>query len=479
MSTEWLGTNSAVRSSGQTENELHDDTDTAAHRQVFDCAFENGMISAVLIVKDEARVLQHTLETLREVVDEIVVADTGSRDETMTIAESIADVVCSIPWQQDFASARNQALEKASGDWVLSIDADEVVREPAAARQLLIDFVNQHSSQTSGSVEVVSATCQHGQRSSVRSHMQRFFHRASVRFEGAMHEQLVPLEGHLTTACTQLIVDHSGYAHEPDDPDHKARRNIPLLQSLLLQQPDNEYYRFQLGQSCFTVDQHDDAARELTTMLNGLDYSESDTPTGHAGPVAREVLTTAIVSLAYAQVNRHRLDEARALLDQHRNMAHGGTRWADFQHVCGHVGFMQGDIDYAKAGYQAALELGVACEDVDGTGSYASSYHLGLLAEVEGAPLTAIDHYTRALTARADYDPALDRLVDCLVENRLDQAFAARDIADPAPWREKLHYKRRHYQKAGDASSVAIIDYLLTSTDSLPLSSGGNVADAA
>ena len=73
-------------------------------------------ISAVSIVKDEARVIQKTLKVLREVVDEIVVAETGSQDDTKAIAESLADVVFTIDWRDDFSEARNCAISRATGD---------------------------------------------------------------------------------------------------------------------------------------------------------------------------------------------------------------------------------------------------------------------------------------------------------------------------------------------------------------------------
>ena len=416
------------------------------------------MISAVLIVKDEARVLQQTLEVLREVVDEIVVADTGSQDKTVTIAGSLADVVFVIDWREDFSEARNCAIAKATGDWILSIDADEVISEPNTARRQLTDFASRYSPQTTGSIEVVSVTFNNGQQCSTSSHMQRFFHRTSVRFEGAIHEQLVPYTGELSRARTHVVVDHSGYAHDPADPAHKAWRNIPLLQSALKQDPENEYYRYQLGQAYFTVGQFDAAADSLQHMLDSIRFENLTAPMGRSGAVPREILTTAITSLAYAQVNRQRIDDARALVDRHKQLAHVGTRWADFQHVCGHVGFMQGDIDYAKAGYAAAIECGPNSEDVGGTGSYASAYHLGLLAEVECKPLSALEQYVQSLVFKADYLPALNRLVDCMLENNFRNPGNISDVTDMQPLRKILANKRERYRQTNDISLVHELD---------------------
>lgn len=84
------------------------------------------MISAVLIVRDEAPVLGACLDSLAG-IDEIVVCDTGSTDATVRIAEAHGAKVAHFTWVDDFAAARNFAKAHASGDWILSIDADEAL----------------------------------------------------------------------------------------------------------------------------------------------------------------------------------------------------------------------------------------------------------------------------------------------------------------------------------------------------------------
>ncbi|PZV05176.1 MAG: glycosyl transferase [Leptolyngbya sp.] len=85
------------------------------------------MISLCMIVKDEAATLARTLESVQGVVNEIVVVDTGSVDDTVAIAQSYGAKVHSFAWENDFAAARNESLRHATGDWVLVLDADEVL----------------------------------------------------------------------------------------------------------------------------------------------------------------------------------------------------------------------------------------------------------------------------------------------------------------------------------------------------------------
>ena len=84
-------------------------------------------ISACMIVKNEADNLAKTLPSLSQVVDEIIVVDTGSTDETVAVAEKYGAKVLHFTWCDDFSAARNYSLRYATGDWVMWTDADELI----------------------------------------------------------------------------------------------------------------------------------------------------------------------------------------------------------------------------------------------------------------------------------------------------------------------------------------------------------------
>src|SRR5687767_8221728 len=95
-------------------------------------------LAASMIVKNEAAVLATCLTSLQGVVDEIHVHDTGSSDATVQIATDFGAHVTHGPWTEDFAAARNAALEGWTADWVLVVDADdEVFADPARLRRSL------------------------------------------------------------------------------------------------------------------------------------------------------------------------------------------------------------------------------------------------------------------------------------------------------------------------------------------------------
>ena len=87
-----------------------------------------------MIVRNESGTLRRCLESVRGVVDEIVIGDTGSTDGTSAIAREYGARIIDVPWDNDFSSARNRALAGVTSEWVLSLDADEVL-DPAASAE--------------------------------------------------------------------------------------------------------------------------------------------------------------------------------------------------------------------------------------------------------------------------------------------------------------------------------------------------------
>ena len=98
-------------------------------------------LSAAMIVRDEEAFLPNCLQSIHATVDEIVVVDTGSRDATKAVARRFGARVFDFAWRDDFAARRNHAIDQATGDWILYIDADERLRpiDPAYLRGMLSD----------------------------------------------------------------------------------------------------------------------------------------------------------------------------------------------------------------------------------------------------------------------------------------------------------------------------------------------------
>lgn len=85
-------------------------------------------LSLCTIAKNESQSLPNCLKSVQNVVDEIIVLDTGSTDKTPEIAQGFGAKVYHFQWCNDFSAARNEALKYVQGDWVLVLDADEVLK---------------------------------------------------------------------------------------------------------------------------------------------------------------------------------------------------------------------------------------------------------------------------------------------------------------------------------------------------------------
>jgi len=93
-------------------------------------------VSVALIVKNEEGTLARCLESLHGGVDEIIVVDTGSDDATKSIARRYTEQVFDFIWCDDFATARQFAFDRATGDWIMWVDADDVVLHADRIRAL-------------------------------------------------------------------------------------------------------------------------------------------------------------------------------------------------------------------------------------------------------------------------------------------------------------------------------------------------------
>jgi hypothetical protein len=90
-------------------------------------------LSLAMIVRDEAAVLAETIESVKDIVDDIFILDTGSADDTVRIAREAGARVATLPWTDDFSVARNCAMDQIESDWVLWLDAGETLSAESKA----------------------------------------------------------------------------------------------------------------------------------------------------------------------------------------------------------------------------------------------------------------------------------------------------------------------------------------------------------
>ena len=89
---------------------------------------KNPSITLCMIVQDEEKNLENCINSVKSQIDEIIVIDTGSKDNTVQIAKKLGAKVFNFVWDNNFSAARNFALQQAKGDWILNLDADHIFR---------------------------------------------------------------------------------------------------------------------------------------------------------------------------------------------------------------------------------------------------------------------------------------------------------------------------------------------------------------
>ncbi len=388
-------------------------------------------LSAALIIKNEAASLDACLESITPIADEIVVVDTGSQDDSVSVARRYTGRLFHFSWIDDFAAARNYCIEQATGDYILSIDADTTVENPEQARALLDRFIHEHDDGVVGTATVISPQGTEPDAPIVTADLPRFFARDAYRYRGAIHEQLVSVSGSSHCAApTGLRYLHAGYAQDACTSQRKTLRNIRLLEKALRETPNDDYCFYQLGKAYFSMKKFPEAANAFEAALEHVRFAPAQPPVGYSGLLDGDVLTDLVVSLAYAYVNQDEPQRALALLQTHQGYAHAGTIRADFPHALGYTYLMLGEIELAKKAYTDSLSLGTSREQVRGTGSYSSYYHLGLLCEAEKDLPGALREYANALQLKGDYAMVLTRLVDFIIEYQTAPPAQFWDVVD-------------------------------------------------
>lgn len=226
-------------------------------------------ISLALIVRDEERTLARCLESIAGRIDEIVIVDTGSTDSTITVARRYTDRVFSFAWCDNFAAARQFAFDQATGDWVLWLDADDVVE---GAEQIRAMVSGAPASLGGFSWRYLYSRDQWGNPLCELWRERCVRNDGGFRWQGRIHEVLVDQQQRAITPCSAVVVAH--HAEAARGPA-KVRRNLAILEQEYAACDDAPSARllFYLGQEYTNAGRLDKA---LAALLRYLDIASWD-----------------------------------------------------------------------------------------------------------------------------------------------------------------------------------------------------------
>ena len=218
-------------------------------------------ITQCIIAKNEEENIEHCLSHLKPVVDEQIVIDTGSTDRTVELAEIMGAKVFHFDWIDDFSAARNFALDKSKGDWIIFLDCDEYFSEDSVP--LIKKSINKYGNKKG----IDALTCEfididvtnNRILSSVKNISPRIFRRKNyLRYRKRIHEILQnvksnPINPYSADLSDTLKIFHTGYSEVIKKEKNKDERNLNMLLKEIEENPNDIrwilYYGKQLNSS--------------------------------------------------------------------------------------------------------------------------------------------------------------------------------------------------------------------------------------
>ncbi len=337
---------------------------------------ETHRISLCMIVKDEEEMLPRSLEAVAPAVDEIIVVDTGSTDRTVEIAESFGATVLHHEWTGDFAEARNVSLEAATHEWILWLDADEVL--VAEDRDKLRKLAGQDWREAFYLVETNFTGDIEDGTAVTHNALRLFRNRPEYRFEGRLHEQMAHnLPGYLAerVAHTQVRIEHYGYLGVVRESKDKARRNLELLERQSADGVDTAFHKFNLGSEYLALGEYEKAREHLVRAWKEMEAE----PNRANYPYVPSLASRVVIALR----ETGHLDEAHRQADEGLEVFPGFT---DLVYHQANIAKERGDVESARALFRRCLEMGDApakYSAIVGCGSYMALMALAAISHTQ------------------------------------------------------------------------------------------------
>ncbi len=348
-------------------------------------------LSLAMIVKNEAARLPRCLSSVKNVVDELVIVDTGSSDDTVAIAQSFGATVYPWTWTDDFAAARNYGLAQTHGDWILVLDADET---------LIADSVPdlEYWMAQPNCLAVTLLREEVGAAQSPYSLVSRLFRRRpDIYFERPFHELIddsvaavMEMESQWQVGTlAQPAIRHDGYQPTVIAARDKTERAARMMGRYLQAHPEDRYICSKLGGLYIT---HGNLSEGIALLERGLQGDPLDVNSQYELHYHAALAYAATRNLPLAQQH---YEQALSLpLNPHLKLA----AWINLSAL--YQG--QGQFPQAEALLLQALDIAPHLA--------IAHYNLGLLQKAQGNLNAAIAAYQQAIAIEPNYPEAQQNL---------------------------------------------------------------------
>jgi glycosyltransferase involved in cell wall biosynthesis len=392
-------------------------------------------VSLCMIVKNEETTLPKCLGSVNNFVDEIVVLDTGSTDKTPQVAQQFGAKVHYFTWNNNFSSARNEALKYVSGDWILVLDADETLTDEiipllksviSKEEYLVINLVRQEVGSTQSPYSLVSRL---------------FRYHPNISFDRPYHALI---DDSVTAILTQephwqigylpgVAILHTGYQKAVINEQNKYAKAAAAMEEFFASHPNDAYVCSKLGALYMQMGKIDAGMELLNRGLNQLIGNQVDEEEKPLNKL--KILRPQKVTVDFDEDINYDI-----LYELHYHLGIGYTNLKDLPSAISHYqaavklpiypllklgGYNNlgnllkniGDLPEAKIAYETAIKI-----DPNFVIGY---YNLGMVCKAMGLFSEAIDAYNNAINLNPDYAEAYQNLGVVLlkigdVENSLE-----------------------------------------------------------
>lgn len=338
-----------------------------------------------MIVKDEAHCIARCLRSVCDQVDEIIIVDTGSTDQTVEICKSYGAQVFSYTWNHHFAEARNYGIERATGDWILWMDADEEMEVPQAQnlKQLLLS-----RSEIMAWIQLINYIGEEVNKNEAHhiAHMRLFRNHLGIKFINAVHEMLnivdlFPYYDFQTTPILPINIFHYGYMNKYIYNKRKSERNIHLLKNELQTENHSPWMKYHLANEYYRLEEYETAFKYVNLAIVHFLQQKKNPPS-----LVYKLKYAILITLGSAEGAWQAIDKAIQMYPD----------YVDLHFYKGVIYFLKGWYDKAIVIFEHCIELGEDNIDhltLKGVGSFHAWYYIGLCHQENGD----LDQATHAL----------------------------------------------------------------------------------
>jgi glycosyltransferase involved in cell wall biosynthesis len=365
-----------------------------------------------MIVKNEEKVLERCLNSVKDAVDEMIIVDTGSTDKTIEIAQKFGANIYHFDWIDDFSAARNHSLKYATCDYVLVLDADEYIEDTSNLKKDISsgkDYYILEIKNIMNTYEVFSHKA-----------IRLFKNHINIFYKNRLHEILNVNDSntYYSKGYSHTAIYHTGYLEEIKKEKDKINRNYNILRKEIKENPDSFNY-YNLG----------------VTLYNKKDYKEAIDMLQKAYPLSinKPYIHSLILYLSDCFTELGAYEKSiQLLLDAIRAY----PTYTDFHYFLGNIYFQLDYLRDAEICYKKCLTLGKPkgySKSIDGISSYKSYYKLCLIYEELGILDIAFDYAFKTIESNPRYRPALLKYIDFMLKANIPLADVQRQINEIFP----------------------------------------------